>query len=134
MKLDFAILAHGVDAHDGLFFIHRGGLRQLAVPAIPVAVPVGIAVRLMADLDELGSKHNVRLKVLAPEEAEPLFISPVTDFELNMEPTEGDSELFVVLAFNIGSLPLTTLGTYVFEFELDDQVVSALPLRVRLET
>jgi hypothetical protein len=130
VRLDFALLADGVAASEGKFYIHGGGVRAVSVPQLPVPWRGGIAARLTADLSELGETHELIVRGFLPDDE--LFFEPAPiTLDLSLpSPDTSDREIAVVLAFDIAGIPLIAEGGYRFEILLDDEVVAELPLRV----
>jgi len=107
MLLSAFLIADAVSAPpDGKFYIHGGGLTQLAVPFLPFPVPqIGVFVRLEVDPEEIGRAHEFRFKLTDPDDspvgALPQFEAPLPEGQV---PLEAGEQRFVVLGMNIGGI------------------------------
>jgi Family of unknown function (DUF6941) len=126
------MLARAATATDGQLFIHGGGVRQVAL-AIPAALPIAIAARFVAEPGELGTKQRLGLRAFGPDETEPFFTAPPLDVPLEPQGDEDptDPVVSLLLAFTIGTVPLSKPGMYRFELLHDDEVAAELPLYIR---
>lgn len=134
MRMDFALLARAANTAEGHLFIHGGGIRGVEVEGLPAAVPLALAARFAADLEENGSSHFFTLRGLQPG-GETLFESGRLEFTLSVEGSDPDDpEISVLVAITMGTIPLAQPGRYEVQFFVDggQDPVATLPLYVRV--
>jgi hypothetical protein len=133
VRLDFMMLARAANASEGEINVLGGALRRIDVPGFPSFVPIAVAGRLVADIEERGTHHDLTLRVFAPEDEEPFFDPPPIGFDLNLPTTIDsveESEIGVVVGIEVGAIRVVREGVYRFEVVLDGETLTILPLSV----
>ncbi|MBI2469599.1 MAG: hypothetical protein HYV62_17525 [Candidatus Rokubacteria bacterium] len=120
------LLADAVQAVNGKLYILGGGWSIIG----PQPTPSAIAIKVDVPWDEANKKHAFRLALLDSDGREVVVPGPIKDVpvEVSGEFEAGrpaglrpGTPLDVVLALNIGPLPLQAGSRYVWRCWIDDQ-------------
>jgi len=125
---DYVLLAEYVRQDAGMIHIMGAGIDTINVPpgALPAAVPVGIAVRvLFTSQDVPGAEHSLHLEFTGPGSEQ--LLSAIHRFRAPV-PQAGMPSTWLTsvgIAIRI-ALPIPRLGNYALEARLDDD-----PMRLK---
>jgi|SRR5579884_1087658 len=103
MKLDFFILADGVNVAEGKVYIHGGAITRIHPPSFP-SPPLGVtaAIRLLVEPEEFdASSHSIVLDFRRRDGSDSW--STILDGEMHFDPRpsdthEGEDQGFLVVA------------------------------------
>jgi hypothetical protein len=120
------LLADAAQAVEGKLFILGGGWSITG----PEPVPSAIAVKIEVPWNDANQKHSLKLAlfdedgkaVMVPTPAGDVAVELGTDFEVGRPPgLKPGTPLDAVFAINIGPLPLTPDGRYVWRLSIDER-------------
>lgn len=122
-ELDYVVLADYVRQDAGTVHIMAAGIDTFGLPAavLPVAVPVGIALRItFSSRDPVGEIHQLRFNFSGPS-GDHLLLTATQNFPT--PPQAAGVPDFWRTAVGIAArlaLPIPAHGNYAFEVQLDD--------------
>lgn len=111
MDIDFLILADAAQVADGKLFLLGGGWDRLAVPTLPTAQSVGIAVGIVVPWGDTNAPHQL---VLTVEDEDGGAVLPPVEVRIEVGRPPGlpaGADQRVMVAFN-AQLALSRLGDY----------------------
>jgi hypothetical protein len=131
MNLDWVIPCRYVEVHDNLGTIIGAGIDTFWVPALPAALELVLAVRLLAMAEEL-SPEVPHVSVNRVRDPRGETMSEVGG-EFRMGGSEGAQEEWLngIMVTTIVAFEVTEEGTYTIEHEVDGTTKS-LPIHVVL--
>lgn len=127
MRIEWAILCRFVEVHDGLATMIGAGIDNVTVQNLPVEVGSMCALRIAVAPGDTGRKHNLVVKVLAPDLSEINTIQG--DFQAHGQPHsqpgwEGHHTLPMAISF-----PAESAGPYTIHFVVGDSTFD-MPLMI----
>jgi hypothetical protein len=131
MKIDNFLLADAVSTQpDGKFNVLGGGITRLNVLGLPSIVPLGLLVRFVLDDDEAVAPHRIQIHIIDPDGVDVLKDGPELWTQAPPEPpqyAEGEQR-FLVLAINMGGVPIQKFGLHRFGIDVDGESVWSFAL------
>jgi hypothetical protein len=126
------LLCDAAEASGGKLFVLGGGWSVVRRPDVPT--PMALAIKISVPWDQANRPHNLKASLLT-EDGEPVQLQdePIQaegQLEVGRPPgTRPGTPLGAPLALSFGALSLSE-GGYVWELEVDDDVVARTPFQV----
>jgi len=125
--IDWVIPCRYVEIHDNLGTIVGAGIDTFWVPELPAPVSVWMAVRLLAQADELdGEAHPVKNVIIGPDAQ--VLSDVVGEFGAEMDGARPDWLNGLMLA-TVVQFEAPAEGTYTFQHTIDESSAS-VPLHI----
>lgn len=135
-EIDYVVLADYVRQDAGMIHIMAAGIDTITVPEerLPVAVPVGVAVRVTFDSwDEVGAEHEMAVTFQGLRGDDDGDLLTIRNRFLTPAPAPGVPEHWrtaLGIAMRL-ALPIPRLGDYRLQVVLDDDPRLSRSLDVR---
>jgi hypothetical protein len=129
MTPDFVVLADRGLVRDGLAYVIGGGINRIQTNELPAIVQASIVAKILLDEADFGRDHVIRVKVEHEESG-----NQVATFQGEFHPVRPPAESWEhgwVTSISLDGLALPAHGFYRLSFEVDDQLMKAMRIRVQ---
>ena len=127
MRVDWAIICRYVEVNNGLATIVGGGLDVFTVVAVPVELPITIALRAVGLPD--ANEHTLEVLVIDPMMAPAGEAGVQAKFTMAANPNHPPGWELNLTAPIIVNVPIEQAGTYTIDIKVDGHS-HTMPFRV----
>lgn len=131
MRIDWAILANGAEARDGLVYVLGGGWDTAYRQTFPATLTAALTVRLLCQVEEATLPHQMSLRFRPASGGEPFASTEAFPLLTNIpDDLPSGWEVPTVVAIGLAGLSIPHAGEFRLEIDVDGTVVKTLPFRV----